>query len=84
MNQCVEMYLRCVVHAQPHKWKTWLSLAEFGYNTSYHTSLACSPLKVLYGYDPPFAAALVVPSGTDITMAQMLAEYDQFTELLKE
>jgi hypothetical protein len=59
VNQCVEMYLRCAIHAQPTKWKTWLPLAEFWYNTSYHTSLACSPFKVLYGYDPPFAAALL-------------------------
>jgi hypothetical protein len=56
------MYLGCAVHAQPSKWKNWLSLAEFWYNTTYHTSLACSPFKVLYGYDPPFAAAPHIPS----------------------
>lgn len=27
MNQCVETYLRCTVHANPKKWHEWLSLA---------------------------------------------------------
>lgn len=53
VNQCLEMYLRCAVHAQPQKWKAWLPLAEFWYNTAHHSSLGCSPFKVLYGYDPP-------------------------------
>jgi hypothetical protein len=78
------MYLRCAVHAQPTKWKTWLSLAEFWYNTSYHTSLACSPFKVLYGYDPPFAAAPSVPSDTAVDVAQVLVERAQFTAMLRE
>lgn len=49
VNQCLEMFLRCSVHASPSKWKAWLPLAEYWYNTSYHTSLGCSPFKVVYG-----------------------------------
>lgn len=33
VNQCMETYLRCFVHACPTKWSSWLSLAEFWYNT---------------------------------------------------
>lgn len=29
LNQCLETYLRCMVHACPSKWATWISLAEF-------------------------------------------------------
>jgi hypothetical protein len=29
VNQCLEGYLRCFVHACPTHWKKWLSLAEF-------------------------------------------------------
>jgi hypothetical protein len=83
VNQCVEMYLRCAVHAQPHRWKAWLSLAEFWYNTSYHSVLGYSPFKVLYGYDPPFAAAPMVPVGTDEDVSALLADRARFTELLK-
>jgi hypothetical protein len=29
VNQCLETFLRCFVHACPKKWKTWLAAAEF-------------------------------------------------------
>lgn len=52
VNQCLEGYLRCFVHSCPHKWKDWLPLAEFWYNTSYHSSLSKTPFEVLYGQHP--------------------------------
>lgn len=45
VNQCLEMYLRCVVHDSPKKWKNWLTPAELWYNSCFHTSLGCSPFK---------------------------------------
>jgi hypothetical protein len=48
------MYLRCVIHAQRHKWNSWLALAEFWYNTT----LGSTPFKVLYGYEAPMSASL--------------------------
>lgn len=50
LNQCLETYLRCFVHACPTKWIHWLPLAEFWYNTSYHSALGRTPFEVLYGY----------------------------------
>lgn len=34
VNQWLETFLRCFVHACPKQWKKWISLAEFWYNTS--------------------------------------------------
>jgi len=51
VNQCLEMYLCCVVYDDPKQWKQMLSQAEYWYNTSFHTSLGCSPFHALYGYD---------------------------------
>lgn len=52
VNQCVETYLRCFVHACPRKWSKWISLAEYWYNTSHHSTLNSSPFVVLYGHEP--------------------------------
>jgi transposase InsO family protein len=52
VNQCLETYLRCYVHACPTKWASWLSLAEYWYNTSHHSALGNTPFYVLYGHYP--------------------------------
>lgn len=56
VNQCVEQYLRCAVYDKPGKWRSWLPMAEFWYNSSYHTSAGCSPFQALYGRVPNFGA----------------------------
>lgn len=93
VNQCLEMYLRCATHDSPTKWKLWLPLAEFWYNTTYHTSLGCSPFKVVYGYDPPVAAApsLLLPESggngvvpaIDMAVQDLLLSRERHLELLK-
>jgi transposase InsO family protein len=37
VNQCLEMYLRCMVYDAPKKWKALLSQAEFWNNSSFHS-----------------------------------------------
>lgn len=36
VNQCLEMYLRCATAASPSQWCSWLPLAQYWYNTTYH------------------------------------------------
>jgi hypothetical protein len=52
VNQCLETFLRCFVHSCPTQWRKWLTLAEYWYNTSFHSSLGQSPFEVLYGCTP--------------------------------
>lgn len=52
LNQCLEAFLHCSVHSCPRQWSKWIPLAEFWYNTSYHSALGCSPFEVLYGHLP--------------------------------
>jgi hypothetical protein len=56
INQCLEMFLRCMTQDQPKQWRRCLPLAEFWYNSTFHSSLGCSPFKALYGHDPNFGA----------------------------
>jgi len=52
VNQCMETFLRCFANAAPNKWFDFLHLAEYWYNTTWHSSLQQSPFQVLYGQSP--------------------------------
>ncbi|KAJ0602339.1 putative nucleotidyltransferase, Ribonuclease H [Helianthus annuus] len=53
LNRCLENYLRCMCFAKPKDWPKWLPLAEYWYNTSYHSAIKCTPFEVIYGQPPP-------------------------------
>nr|XP_027098927.1 uncharacterized protein LOC113718211 [Coffea arabica] len=52
LNQCVEAYLRCMTGEFPKLWSKWLAMAEWWYNSSFHSSLQLTPFEALYGYKP--------------------------------
>lgn len=41
-----------MVMERPHTWVKWVSLAEWWYNTTFHTSMGKSPFEALYRYSP--------------------------------
>lgn len=53
VNRCLECYLRCMTFDKPKDWPHWLSLVEWWYNTSHHTSINMTPYEVVYGQPPP-------------------------------
>ena len=53
INKCLETYLHCCVTDKQNKWVQWLHLAEWWYNSTYHTSTKMTPFQALYGYAPP-------------------------------
>jgi hypothetical protein len=53
VNKCLEQYLQCMTSKTPDQWYQWLPLAEWWYNTSYHSSIKSTPFEVLYGQNPP-------------------------------
>jgi len=53
INKCLETYLRCLTGSKPKQWLTWLSWAEFWYNTKSHGSICMTSFKVVYGREPP-------------------------------
>jgi transposase InsO family protein len=73
VNQCLETFLRCFLHACPHRWNHWLPLAEFWYNTSAHSALGRTPFEVLYGYPPRHL-------GVDISAAAPVPDLQKWLE----
>jgi hypothetical protein len=72
VNQCLETYLRCFVQSCPRQWPSWLPLAEFWYNTCYHTALGKSPFEVLYGHSPAQAGIGSAEHCTVLDLQQIL------------
>lgn len=56
LNMCLEVYPRAMTMSKPKMWANWLHLAEWWYNTNYHTSLQSTPFQAFYDYDPPNGA----------------------------
>ncbi|KAL2226259.1 UNVERIFIED_CONTAM: Transposon Ty3-G Gag-Pol polyprotein [Sesamum indicum] len=50
VNQCLETYLRCMCHQHLKRWSQWISLADFWFNTTFHSGLKATPFETLYGY----------------------------------
>ncbi|XP_071728608.1 uncharacterized protein [Rutidosis leptorrhynchoides] len=38
---------------KPKDWVKWFSLAEYWYNTNYHTSICTTPYEIVYEQPPP-------------------------------
>jgi hypothetical protein len=53
VNKCLETYLRCFTLKKKNQWAQWLPLAEWWYNTSYHTTTRMIPFEAVYGQKPP-------------------------------
>lgn len=77
------MFLWCAVQDSPKNWKSWLPLAQIWYNSSYHSSLGCSPFKALYGYDPNLGACPTVSEDISPIVAQVIDDKEKQLQSLK-
>ncbi|KAL0355639.1 UNVERIFIED_CONTAM: hypothetical protein Sradi_4010800 [Sesamum radiatum] len=84
VNQCVENYLRCMCHLRPKQWNQWLSLAEYLYNTNFHTSLKLTPFQALYGYSPGSLTVDPYIPTIQLEVKEYLAERRRLVELHKQ
>jgi hypothetical protein len=84
VNQCLENYLRCMCFTSPKRWFHWLALAEWWYNTSYHTSLNMTPFQALYGFPPPQVAEDIIPDCPDVTAQEQLRNRQVAIQVIKD
>ncbi|XP_058766993.1 uncharacterized protein LOC131640630 [Vicia villosa] len=84
VNRSLETYLRCLAGDHPHKWHRFLHLAEYWYNTSFHTAIQMSPFKALYGRDPPKLLDYVTGATPDANVNQTLQQQQEVLTQLKQ
>ncbi|GKB41921.1 retrotransposable element Tf2 [Tanacetum coccineum] len=46
VNKCLDGYLRCMTREKPKDWVKWFPLAEYWYNTNFHSSINTTPYEV--------------------------------------
>ncbi|KZP21112.1 hypothetical protein FIBSPDRAFT_691974, partial [Athelia psychrophila] len=63
-------------------WAEWLSLLEFSYNNTVHSSTSASPYFLLYGYEP--RAPLDFLNGEKEDMTRKLSENSQAEDFLSK
>lgn len=73
VNKGPEQYLRASVGDRPHQWVQWLPLAEFWYDTNFHTSLKLTPFEALYGFPPPKLQYIPGTTRVEAVLAQLKA-----------
>lgn len=52
-------YLRCFPSERPKDLARWLPLAEWWYNTTYHSSIQQTPFEAVYGRLPPLITSYI-------------------------
>jgi hypothetical protein len=74
LNQVLEQYLRTYSNFEQTNWLVNLPMAEFCYNSHYHTSIDMSPFKATYGFDPPVDWSTEIVPESPPTLQKYLAD----------
>ncbi|CAJ2638126.1 unnamed protein product [Trifolium pratense] len=83
VNKCLETYLRCMCSDKPTQWFKWLSLAEWWYNTNYHSSIRTTPFEVVYGQPPPIHLPYLPGAATSVSVDRSLIAREEVIKLLQ-
>ncbi|KAH0747437.1 hypothetical protein KY285_009094 [Solanum tuberosum] len=83
LNRTLETYLRCFCSDSPHTWATQLPLVEWWYNTTYHSTLKCTPFEVLYGKKPPIHLPYLAGESSNDMVDRSLEAREAVIALLK-
>uniref|UniRef100_A0A2N9HZR1 Reverse transcriptase n=1 Tax=Fagus sylvatica TaxID=28930 RepID=A0A2N9HZR1_FAGSY len=84
VNRSLEQYLRAFAGDKPSLWVHWLPMAEFWFNTNYHTSTKMTPFEALYGYEPPTVMDYIPGTTKVAAVDDYLHQQQGIIGLLKE
>lgn len=83
VNRCLETYLCCMCSDRPHLWSKWIPLAEYWYNTNFHTSTQLTPFEAVYGQAPPINLLFLPGESKVAVVARTLQERENMILILK-
>ncbi|GJR81273.1 reverse transcriptase [Tanacetum coccineum] len=83
VSKCLEYLLRCMTNEKPKEWAMWLSLAEFWYNTKFHTIIQTTPFEDVYGQTPRIHAPYVAGESVVEAVDKTLQAGEQALNMLK-
>lgn len=83
VNKCLETYLRCMCAKKPSSWLKWLSLAEWWYNTNFHSLIHTTPYEVVYGQAPPIHLPFLPGKATNPDVERTISKREAVIHLLK-
>jgi hypothetical protein len=83
LNQTMETFLRCFANACPSKWVEWIALAEYWYNSCFHSAINRSPFEALYGYAPKHFGIQPADAVQHTDLASWIQDRMVMTSLIK-
>jgi hypothetical protein len=73
-----------MVMERPHTWVKWVSLAEWWYNTTFHSSIGKTPFEALYGFPPPLHIPYIPKDATEKDVEEFMQDRELALKLLKQ
>lgn len=83
VNRCLETYLRCMTGEHPKEWARWIPLAEWWYNTNFHSAANTSPYEIVYGQSPALHIPYVLKDSKVEAVDRSLSAREECIRMLK-
>ena len=83
LNQGLQTYLKCMTFKRPKEWSHWLPLAEWWYNTNFHSAIHTTPYEVVYGQPPPLHLSYLPEESIVLAVDRSLTARQATLQMLK-
>jgi hypothetical protein len=84
VNKCLEGYLHLFAYDKQTQWFKWLPLAEWWYNSSFHTATKMIPFMALYEYHLPSITSSLKEKSKIQVVEDHIEDQQQVLQILKE